>query len=82
MAQADPLAEVLADVACPACGTAFVADLDLGSFVWTEVRARAQSLLRQVDALARAYGWTEPEVLALDERRRGAYLELVRRASA
>ncbi len=77
MAQADPLAEVLADVACPACGTAFVADLDLGSFVWTEVRARAQSLLRQVDALARAYGWTEPEVLALDERRRGAYLELV-----
>jgi hypothetical protein len=29
-----------------------------------------------VDALARAYGWTETEVLALGDRRRAAYLEL------
>jgi len=78
MAECDPLAEVLVDVACPACETVFVADLDLGSFVWAEVRARALRLLRDVDALARAYGWTEAEVLALDERRRNAYLELVR----
>jgi hypothetical protein len=78
MAEADPLAEVLVDVVCPACETAFVADLDLGSFVWAEVRARALALLRDVDTLARAYGWTESEVLALDGRRRAAYLELAR----
>jgi hypothetical protein len=76
MTDADPLAEVLVDVACPACGTGFVADLDLGSFVWAELGARAQRLLREVDVLARAYGWTEAEVLALDDRRRAAYLEL------
>jgi hypothetical protein len=76
MAEADPLAEVLVDVGCPACGNAFVADLDLGGFVWAEVRARAGRMLRDVDALARAYGWTEDEVLALGERRRAAYLEL------
>jgi hypothetical protein len=29
-----------------------------------------------VHVLARAYGWTESEVLALGERRRAAYLEL------
>ena len=76
MAEADPLAEVLFDVSCPACGEDFVADLDIGAFVWADVRARAQRLLFEVDVLARAYGWTEAEVLALGERRRGAYLQL------
>ena len=76
MADADPLAEVLVDVVCPACDAQFVADLDVASFVWAEVRARAQRLLRDVDVLARAYGWTEAEVLALSERRREAYLSL------
>jgi predicted RNA-binding Zn-ribbon protein involved in translation (DUF1610 family) len=76
MAEADPLAEVLVDVSCPACGEEFVADLDVGAFVWAGVRARAQRLLLEVDALARAYGWTEAEVLALGERRRAAYLQL------
>jgi hypothetical protein len=82
MAAADPLAEVLVDVSCPACSTAFVADLDLGGFVWAELRAHAQRLLRDVAVLARVYGWTEPEVLALDDVRRAAYLELAREAVA
>ena len=82
MAAADPLAEVLVDVSCPACATAFVADLDLGGFVWAELRAHAQRLLRDVAVLAHAYGWTEPDVLALDESRRAAYLELAREGAA
>jgi hypothetical protein len=81
MADADPLAEVLVDVACPACGASFVADLDVGALVWAELRADAQRVLREVDALARSYGWTEPEVLALGDARRAAYLELVREGS-
>ena len=48
------------------------------AFVWAEVDAAAQRLLHEVDVLARAYGWTEPEVLALSEARRAAYLRLVR----
>ncbi|MFL5936731.1 MAG: hypothetical protein ACJ76U_07785 [Gaiellaceae bacterium] len=76
MAEADPLAEVLVDVACPACGTSFVVDLDVASFAWADVRSRAKRLLHDVDVLARVYGWTEREVLALDDRRRAAYLEL------
>jgi hypothetical protein len=76
MADADPLAEILVDLDCPACGQAFVADLDVGTFVWAALRRRAHGLLREVDALARSYGWTEAEVLALSERRRAAYLEL------
>jgi hypothetical protein len=76
MAEADPLAEVLVEVSCPACGEGFVADLDISAFVWAELRTRARRRLQEVDALARAYGWTETEVLALGDRRRAAYLEL------
>jgi hypothetical protein len=77
MADADPLAEVLLDMVCPGCATEFRSDLDLASFVWTELDARARRLLHEVDILARAYGWPEPEVLALTEARRAAYLRLV-----
>lgn len=76
MAAADPLAEVLVDLACPVCATSFVADLDLGAFVWAELSARARRLMREVDVLARAYGWSEAEALELPEARRAAYLEL------
>jgi hypothetical protein len=76
MLEADPLAEVLVDIVCPDCEVAFVADVDLGSFVWAELRVRALGLLHDVAALARAYGWSEVEVLALSARRREAYLEL------
>ena len=52
--EADPLAEVLVDVACPACATQFVADLDVGAFVWAEVqRARAAAAARGRRARAR-----------------------------
>ena len=74
--EADPLAEVLVDVVCPSCGEVFVADVDLAGFVWARLRAHAQQLLADVDALARAYGWTESDVLTLGDRRRAAYLEI------
>lgn len=78
LAAADPLAEVSVGLACPECGTAFDADLDPVGFVWTEVETEARRVLVEVDVLARAYGWTEPEVLALPEARRRAYLDIIR----
>jgi hypothetical protein len=81
MADADPLAEVLVNVTCPECSEEFVADVDVGRFVWAELQARGQRVLREVDVLARAYGWTEAEVLALAERRRAAYLALAEKGS-
>ena len=78
MADADPLAEVRVEVGCSNCGSDYMVDLDLGEFVWAELRARARRLLREVDALERSYGCTEAEVLALDNGRRAAYLDLLR----
>jgi hypothetical protein len=77
MMAADPLAELLVSLQCPDCGTPFESVVDLGEFVWAELDARATRLLHEVDILAHAYGWTEPQVLALSEQRRAAYLRLV-----
>lgn len=77
MAEADPLAELLVDLSCPACGAEFGAGIDPADFVWTELDARARRLLLEVDALAREYGWTEREVLALSDTRRAAYLRII-----
>jgi hypothetical protein len=81
MADADPLAEVLVDVSCPGCGESFTADVDVAAFAWAELEARARRLLHEVGVLARAFGWTEGEILALDGTRRAAYLALAQEGS-
>jgi hypothetical protein len=73
---ADPLAVIEIRSTCPACGHIDTEILDAGALFWTEIRSEADRLLREVDILARRYGWTEEEVLALGPRRRRAYLEL------
>lgn len=74
---ADPLAEVVLAPSCPSCATSFLVDLDVVDFVFTEVDRLARATLLDVDVLARAYGWTEADVLALSPARRTAYLAIV-----
>jgi hypothetical protein len=78
MAQADPLSEVLLHFDCPACNYSFDLDLDLPTFLWSEMEGRAKRLLRDVHTLASAYGWSESEILSLSPARRDFYLEMVR----
>lgn len=77
MAEADPLADLELALSCPACGEAWSAPFDIGHFFWVEVDVWAARTLREVHALASAYGWDEAEILALSPQRRQAYLELV-----
>lgn len=76
MEAAAPAGAIDLAVACPECGTTTAAALDIPTLLWAEVETQAAALVAQVHALAAAYGWTEPEVLALSPRRRAAYLEL------
>ena len=78
VAAADPYADISFELSCPSCATAWESPLDIGEFVLTRLGIAAQRLLREVDELARAYGWTEPAILALTHSRRDAYLDLVR----
>ena len=77
MLAVDPQAEIVLNFDCPACGHDWELLFDVGEFFWTEIAAQAQRLLREIDALARAYGWTEREILSLPAQRRQTYLELV-----
>lgn len=77
LAECDPQAEVLLELRCPECGETWRQALDIASFLWTEVSAAARRLLREVDTLARAYGWGEADILGLSPGRRQLYLEMV-----
>ena len=78
MADADPQATVQTALSCPACAHAWQAAFDIVSFFWAEIETWAVRMLRDVHRLASAYGWREPDVLALSPRRRQFYLEMVR----
>ena len=74
---ADPLADVQMTLRCTCCGHQWHAAFDIVAFFWRELAAAAQSSLREVHALAAAYGWPESEILALTPARRRLYLEMV-----
>ncbi|MBA6441695.1 MULTISPECIES: T4 family baseplate hub assembly chaperone [Streptomyces] len=74
--RADPAADVTLSVACPECGEATRAELDIASYLWAELDHWARDLLLDVHLLATAYGWSEPQILALSPLRRRYYLEL------
>ncbi|MFC7309599.1 hypothetical protein ACFQVC_35980 [Streptomyces monticola] len=73
---ADPAADVTLNINCPECDAATRAELDIASYLWTELDAWARDVLLDVHLLATAYGWSEPEILALSPLRRRYYLEL------
>jgi hypothetical protein len=75
----DPGAEFLLDLTCAVCEHQWQTFFEIGTWLWEELGLEARSTLLEVDALARAYGWTEAEVLALSPARRALYLDLVQR---
>jgi hypothetical protein len=73
----DPAASISFALACPQCGTRWNAPLDVEQVAWAKLQAAAERLLLDIDALARAYGWTERDILALSPTRRAAYVQMV-----
>jgi len=72
---ADPQAETLLELRCPECANEWPAVLDIASFFWQELSAMSRDMLEDVAVLARAYGWSEGEILAMSPARRRLYLE-------
>jgi predicted RNA-binding Zn-ribbon protein involved in translation (DUF1610 family) len=77
MLEADPQAEIIVAFSCPGCGRRWETLFDIAHFFWKEITAQARRLLREIDALARVYGWSEREILGLSARRRQSYLEVI-----
>lgn len=73
----DPQAEIRLNLTCPDCSHRWEVFFDIASFLWAEINEWAERMLQTVHKLARAYGWTEREILNLSPVRRQLYLGMV-----
>ncbi|MGP0063409.1 MAG: hypothetical protein ACLQGP_07410 [Isosphaeraceae bacterium] len=71
-------AEILCTAKCPECAAVERVDLDIGRFLWSELRHAAIRFLHEVHELASAYGWSEAAIMTMSSQRRSMYLEMVR----
>jgi hypothetical protein len=72
----DPLADARLGLCCLACDQRWDVALDIGLFLAQALAHQARAALADVAALARTYGWSERDILAMPPARRRAYLEL------
>ena len=77
----DPGAEAIAETECPECGQVIRTLLD-GFALLSSATATGDRLLAEIDSLARAYHWSEAEILSLPLPRRRRYLDLILARSA
>jgi hypothetical protein len=77
MSEADPQANIELDLTCAQCGHRWQALFDIESFLWSEINVWARRTLKEIHTLARAYGWSERDILNLSSRRRHFYLNLI-----
>ncbi|HEY0098600.1 MAG TPA: hypothetical protein VGB76_06565 [Pyrinomonadaceae bacterium] len=76
MGQVDAQGDMQFALKCPACAHQWLEAFDIDSFFWMELNVWAQRTLREVHALARAYGWRETDILSLSPQRRRFYLSM------
>jgi len=77
LGERDPQADITFALCCPACEHGWQGVFDACAVVWSELRTEATQLTYDVDAIARAYHWSEADILALPAVRRRRYLELI-----
>lgn len=75
IAELDPRMELLFNLSCPACENQWQAPFEVDVYLWHEFDTYVRELLEDIHLLARAYGWSEKEILAMSEKRRRYYVE-------
>jgi hypothetical protein len=75
--QLDPQAEIQLQSECPECGCEFKQSVDPGGYLVHELAARQRLKYQEVHQLARAYHWSESEILRMGSRKRQIYLDLL-----
>lgn len=77
MSEEDPQADIRMLLNCPACSHQWEALFDIASYLWAELHQWALRLLHEVSLLARAFGWSERDILNMSAQRRQLYLEMI-----
>jgi hypothetical protein len=73
----DPLADIRISLTCPRCAHQWNAWFDITGYLWAEIQHWAEQTLATVHQLARAYGWSENDILGLSPVRRQLYLGMI-----
>ncbi|MEH0830377.1 MULTISPECIES: hypothetical protein [unclassified Micromonospora] len=73
----DPAGSIRVDLSCAECTRAIAANVDPAEFVARDLDRTVEGLLRDVDVIARAYGWSEDAILGLAAERRRWYVGLI-----
>jgi len=77
MEKADPQANVRLALDCADCGHRWLSGFDIVGFMLSEIDNWARRVLREVFALASAFGWREADILAMSAGRRQLYLQMI-----
>jgi len=70
----DPAADIWIKTHCPECGAAHNLSFDPVHYTAQELRQYAQQILRDVVDIARAFHWSEHDILTLPDSRRAYYV--------
>lgn len=81
LGELDPQAEIRLAASCPHCRAEIELGFDAGELVHAEIDGVRERLFREVHLLALYYHWSEADILAMPQRRRRHYLELLARSA-
>ncbi len=79
LAELDPQADLVLDLACPACHRGFKSPFFVEDFVLREFHSRKSQVEKEVHWIALNYHWNEDEILSLPMTRRKRYVDLINR---
>jgi hypothetical protein len=77
MREEDPQADISIKINCPVCLHQWDARFDIVSYLWAEINNWAQRIMQEVYLLARAFGWSEKDILDMSARRRQLYIQML-----
>jgi hypothetical protein len=77
MEELDPQAEIMLRLVCPFCEHGFSTSFDTTNYLIQELLQWQHGLYGEVHQLARAYHWSEAEILNMPARKRRKYLDLL-----
>jgi hypothetical protein len=78
MSREDAQADITLLLNCPACSQQWESRFDILGYLWSEINAWAMHILQEVYLLAKAFGWSEQDILNMSPQRRRLYLEMLR----
>ena len=79
MEKKDPQAHITMVLTCAACAEIFTVVFDIVNYLWAEIDNWAKHMLQEIFVLARAFGWSERDIISMSAHRRKLYLDMLQK---